>query len=275
MDKLYFLLMVVLGFEVMAMENAASLNSFDVTYQVSLGEDATRALLDVYPARDKLDAPVVIFWHGGALMQGDKQVVANLAQTLADLGVTVVAANYRLSPDVQHPAHLQDAAAAVTWVKSHIKEYDGDPAQIFLSGHSAGAYLAVQLALDPRYLAEHGLTLNDLAGVFAISPFLYVEEVAPQRPKVVWGKDPAGWLAPSVSSYVGADKPPMRLVYAEGDELWRRRQNERLAADLAGFEVDAKALMVPNRNHTSIMTKADHAEDLVVVAIYQFISGDE
>jgi acetyl esterase/lipase len=282
MDKPYVLLiaglvllMAVSGFEVMAMENSASLNSFNVTYQVPRGKDTTRAFLDIYPARDKPGAPVVVFWHGGALMQGDKQLVGNLARTLADQGVAVVAANYRLSPAVQHPAHLQDAAAAVNWVKSHIKEYGGDPAKLFLSGHSAGAYLAVQLALDSRYLAEHGLTLTDLAGVVAISPFLYVEEVAPQRPKVVWGKDPAGWLEPSVSGYVGAGKPPLRLLYAAGDEPWRRSQNERLARDLMGFEVDAQALMVPNRNHRSIMTRADHRDDPVVEAIYLFISGEE
>lgn len=275
MDKLYFLLMAVLGFEVMAVENSASLNSFNITYQAALGGDATRALLDVYQPRGKVDAPVVIFWHGGALMGGDKQVVENLAQTLADQGVAVVAANYRLSPGVQHPAHLQDAAAAVNWVKSHIKEYGGDPAKLFLSGHSAGGYLAVQLALDSRYLAGHDIALTDLTGVIAISPFLYVEEVAPQRPKVVWGEDPAGWLEPSVSGYVGVGKPPMRLLYAEGDDPWRRDQNERLASDLGGFEVDAKALMVPNRDHRSIMTSADHADDPVVDAIYRFISGEE
>ena len=257
------------------MEDSARLNGVNIRYQAEQGEDASRALLDVVQPRDQVEAPVVIFWHGGALMKGDKQGVGGLAQTLADQGVAVVAANYRLSPDVQHPAHLQDAAVAVNWVKSNIKDYGGDPAKLYLSGHSAGAYLAVQLGLDSRYLAHHGIALSDLAGVVAISPFLYVEEVAPQRPKMDWGKDPSGWLEPSVSPYVSAGKPPMRLLYAEADEPWRRRQNERLANDLAGYGVDAKTLMVPKRDHTSIMTHADNPEDPVIEAIAQFIFGQE
>jgi hypothetical protein len=130
----------------------------------------------------------------------------------------------------------------------------------------------VQLALDPRYLAAHGMMLPDITGVAAISPFLYVEEVAPVRPKVVWGKDPSGWLEPSVNRYIGRHKPSMRLIYADGDDDWRRQQNERLAAALVAVDVDAQAVMVKDRSHTTIMTSADQAEDPVVKMIYQFVS---
>jgi acetyl esterase/lipase len=205
-------------------------------------------------------------------MRGDKQLVTGLARALSSQGVVVVAANHRLSPAVQHPAHLEDAAATINWVKNHIADYGGNPQLIFLGGHSAGAYLSVQLALDPRYLAAHGMMLPDITGVAAISPFLYVEEVAPVRPKVVWGKDPSGWLEPSVSGYIGRDKPSIRLIYADGDDDWRRQQNERLAAALVAVEVDAQAVMVQDRSHTTIMTSADQVEDPVVKMIHQFVS---
>ena len=270
--KIIALLLAGLGHNAMAMENPLLIKSFNVAYQPAQGDDPTRALLDVYRLADAVNAPVLLFWHGGALMRGDKQLVTGLARALAEQGIVVVAANHRLSPAVQHPVHLQDAAAAANWVKKHIADYGGNPQLIFLGGHSAGAYLSVQLTLDPRYLAAHGIMLTDIAGVAAISPFLYVEEVAPVRPKVVWGKDPSGWLEPSVSGYIGRHKPSMRLIYADRDDDWRRQQNERLAAALVAVEVDAQAVMVQDRSHTTIMTSADQVEDSVVKMIYQFVS---
>ena len=272
MVKLMALLLAGLGNSVMAMENPLLIKSCNVAYQPVQGDDPTRALLDVYRPADAVHAPVLLFWHGGALMRGDKQLVTGLARALAEQGIVVVAANHRLSPAVQHPVHLQDAAVAVSWVKNHIADYGGNPQLIFLGGHSAGAYLSVQLAFDPRYLAAHGMMLPDITGVAAISPFLYVQEVAPVRSKVVWGKDPSGWLEPSVSGYIGRDKPSIRLIYADGDDDWRRQQNERLAAALVAFDVDAQAVMVQDRSHTTIMTSADQAEDPVVEMIYQFVS---
>ena len=273
MKTLLYWFAVVITFEVLAMEEPAS--DFNVAYQVSLGSDPTRALLDVYAPGGASGVPVLIFWHGGALSAGDKQVVRRLAQALVGQGILVVAANYRLSPEVRHPAHLEDAAAAVHWVMNSIENYGGDPNQIFLSGHSAGGYLAVQLALDPRYLERHSLGGSDITGVAAISPFLYVEEVAPKRPKIVWGDDPSGWIEPSVRDYVGPGKPSIRLIYAEDDAPWRRRQNERLAKDLTGFSVDAKAEQVLARDHLTIMSEANHASDPVVNAIARFIQHGE
>jgi hypothetical protein len=64
----------------------------------------------------------------------------------------------------------------------------------------------------------------------------------------------------------------MRLIYADGDDDWRRQQNERLAAALVAVEVDAQAVMVQDRSHTTIMTSADQVEDPVVKMIHQFVS---
>jgi acetyl esterase/lipase len=274
MIKIMALLLAALGNNVMAKESPLLSKRLDIAYQPAQGGDPTRALLDVYQPTGAVNAPVLVFWHGGALMRGDKQLVTGLALALASQGVVVVAANHRLSPAVQHPVHLEDAAAAVNWVKIHIADYGGNPQLIFLGGHSAGAYLSVQLALDSRYLAAHDMALPDIAGVAAISPFLYVEEVAPVRSKVVWGSEPSGWLAPSVTPYIGSGKPPMRLIYAQADDDWRRKQNERLATALAAVKVDARAAMVLARDHTTIMTRADEAADPVVKLIYQFVTGD-
>lgn len=129
---------------------------------------------------------------------------------------------------------LEDAAAAVAWTVKNITSHGGDPTRVFIGGHSAGAYLAAQLSLDPSYLRAHGLDLSDIRGTVPISPFLYVDEVASDRPKTVWGIDEAVWREASVKPYIGSGKPSMLLIYADGDDDWCREQNERLKMELEG-----------------------------------------
>ena len=64
-------------------------------------------------------------------------------------------ASYRLTPSVMHPAHVQDAATATAWVVDNIAPYGGDPENVYVAGHSAGAYLAALLTLDPTHLGAH------------------------------------------------------------------------------------------------------------------------
>lgn len=229
--------------------------------------------LDVLMPMGATNAPVIVFFHGGALQAGDKSTGELLASTLVAEGIGVVTANYRLSPGVMDPAHLEDATAAFAWTTRHIAEYGGDPDRVFVGGHSAGAYLAALMTLDPSYLKTHGLTLSAIRGALPVSPFLYVEETARDRPKTVWGTDEQVWLAASVSPYVGAGKPPMRLIYADGDDDWRRAQNERLKTALSNAGSMVDAVEIADRTHTSIMLKMGEPGDATVKQIAAFIKA--
>ena len=229
--------------------------------------------LDVFMPEGVANAPVVVYFHGGALQAGTKAIGEGLARQLAARGIGLVTANYRLSPAVMHPAHMEDATAAFAWTKKHIASYGGDPHRVFLSGHSAGAYLAALMALDPSYLEAHGLGLSDVRGVVPISPFLYVEDpdVAPRRPKTVWGTDPEVWLQASVTPYVGAGKPPALLIYADGDDAWRREQNQRLAAELSAKGNKAMAIEIADRTHGSVNSKMADDDDPGMRKVAEFV----
>jgi len=231
-----------------------------------------RDLLDIYMPEGSALAPVVVFFHGGALMEGDKDHGAFLARRLVPAGVGVVSANYRLSPAFAHPTHLQDAAAAVAWVLENIADYGGDPDQVFVTGHSAGAYLAAVLALDPGLLGMHSLGLDAIAGSLPISAFLYVEETAKDRPKSVWGEDPAVWLQASVTPHIAPGKGRMLLIYADGDADWRKAQNERLATEMQAHGNSAITTEeVTGRDHTTILTALNEADDQVGALMLEFI----
>lgn len=232
-----------------------------------------RDKLDVHMPDGAENVPVIVYFHGGGLLFGDKSMGDPVAERLLPLGIGLVSANYRLSPAVQHPAHVQDAATAFAWVAGHIAAYGGNPDALYAAGHSAGAYLAVLLAIDPAYLAERQIGAGALRGAIPISPFLYVEETAPERPMTVWGTDPDDWLAASVTPHIGPGKPPMLLLYADGDDDWRRAQNERLAASLQAEGNDVQAEELPHRDHRTLIEKINAPDDLVGPRIRAFVTG--
>lgn len=112
-----------------------------------------RCVLDVYYPENGSGSQVVVWFHGGGLVGGEKHIPSELQNK----GICVVGVNYRLSPKAQHPAYIEDAAAAVAWTVDNIARYGGDPSKIIVAGHSAGGYLTLMLALDKDYLGRHGI----------------------------------------------------------------------------------------------------------------------
>ena len=124
-----------------------------------------RCKLDVYYPVDKKDFPTIVWFHGGGLEGGGKHI----PQELMNRGFAVVAVNYRLSPKAKNPAYIEDAAAAVAWTFNHIEEYGGSKDKIFVSGHSAGGYLALILAMDKKYMEAYGADADKVAAYLPVS----------------------------------------------------------------------------------------------------------
>lgn len=145
---------------------------------VQYGKDAKQAL-NVYRSAAEAQGqllPVVIWVHGGGWRNGDKDNRAgvHLCQTWAKADFVVVGLDYRLTPAVVHPAHVEDVAAGIAWVQNNISNYGGDPQRVFLLGHSAGAHLVALVATAPNYLQTHHLSPKSaLAGVMAIDTASY------------------------------------------------------------------------------------------------------
>ena len=213
--------------------------------------------LDLYVPAGSAAAPVIFSIHGGALTQGDRSEEVFVGRRFAAAGYVTAVISYRLSPQVSHPGHIQDVAAAFAWVKRNIRQYGGDPDRIIVIGHSAGAYLGMLLATDSRYLAAHELSPHDIKGIVPVSGFFWVEKpgVAPDRPKDVWGPDPKIWVEASPVRYLRADLSPVLLIYTDGDEQWRQKQNLDMAAALrSAGNKDVAVRRVDGRTHMSVWT---------------------
>ncbi|MCE5387999.1 MAG: alpha/beta hydrolase [Acidithiobacillus sp.] len=153
----------------------------DIPYQ-----SQARGHLDVYTPlpRDGYPKPaggypVVLFLFGGAWDSGSRQEYKFVGEALAARGIVVVIPNYRLYPEVRYPSFLQDNARAVAWTYANIGQYGGNIHDFYLMGHSAGAYNAAMLVLDPRWLAAVGLKPDifqgwiGLAGPYNFYPITY------------------------------------------------------------------------------------------------------
>lgn len=110
--------------------------------------------------------PAVLFFYGGTWRRGERAEYRFVGEALASRGILTLIADYRLYPEVRWPSFLEDSAAATRWVlrSARAQGLPLDPARLHLMGHSAGAYNAAMLALDPRWLGTQGLEPSQLAG---------------------------------------------------------------------------------------------------------------
>jgi arylformamidase len=132
--------------------------------------------LDVFMPEGGGRNPVQVYIHGGYWHFGDKAECSYVALGFSAAGVITVPINYGLAPEVRIGEQVRQCAAALRWVRDNIAEYGGDPEQIHVTGHSAGAHLAVMLATrDPDSGASPlppGLVRSvcALSGIYDLEP---------------------------------------------------------------------------------------------------------
>ena len=180
-------------------------------------------VLDVRVPVGETNFPTVVWLHGGGLTGGSRHFIP-----LSDGKIAQVAVEYRLlgKDAARGEDCIEDAAAAVAWTFAHIAEYGGDPARIYLCGKSAGAYLSMMVGMDGRWLAAHGLSNRDLAGIVAVSG----QATKHFNVRKFSGDDDPQYL-PKIDglaplAHVSKDIPPIVSVCGEPPYEWKCRAEE-------------------------------------------------
>ena len=219
----------------------------DISYRPAATDAyaAERCKLDLYYPTDSTGYATIVYFHGGGLRSGDK----HFPDAWREAGIGVVAANYRLHPNVQNPTYTEDAAAAVAWTLQHIADYGGDPRRVFVAGHSAGGYLALMVGLDTTYLAAHNLHPDSLAGLLPFSGHTITHFTPRQERGLAWNHVVVDRYAPI--AHLRPTAPPIWLVtgdrerelygrYEETAYFWRMLQlsghPRAYLHELAGFD---------------------------------------
>jgi acetyl esterase/lipase len=230
-----------------------------------------RCVLDLYLPEGK-GFPTLVWFHGGGLTEGtwNSPFTAGIATALARSGIAVVSVGYRLSPMVTFPAYIEDGAAAFAWVHRHIAGYGGDPRTVFIGGHSAGAYLALMVGLDPGYLARHQLTPDAIAAIVAVAGQTlthYTIRIERGLPKETIIADAAAPL-----HHVRKDSRPVFALVAERDMAMRVEENQLLVAALkAAGNRDASYFFAAGRDHGSIAGAMAKPDDPVAAEVVAYV----
>lgn len=228
-------------------------STYRVEPNVAYGEEA-RQRLDVYlPTDATTDAPLVVFFYGGSWSRGSRSDYRFVGEALASAGIVTVAADYRLSPQVQWTAILEDCAAATGWAFAHAARLGASPRRMYLMGHSAGAYNAAMLALDSRWLARVGRQPGDLAGWIGLAgpyDFLPIRDPATQR-AFGWPDTPAD--SQPVAHVSPAAPPCLLLAPREDGTVDPVRNTLGLAARLRRAGVRVQAELLDGVNHVTIV----------------------
>lgn len=218
---------------------------------------APRQRLDVYqPIGGPTGAPIAVFFYGGSWSSGSKDDYRFAGEALASRGIVTVVADYRLSPDVRYPTFLEDCALAVRWARGEAAGLGANPARLHLVGHSAGAYNAAMLALDPRWLGGVGLGRADLAGWVGLAgPYDFLP-IGLRDVQVAfdWPSTPADSQPLFHARRLQGGAPPALLLAARSDLLVDPQRNTvSLAAALRERRATVQTELFDRVSHTTLM----------------------
>jgi len=220
---------------------------------IAYGTD-DRQKLDVYAPEGSASAlnPVLIFFHGGAWRDGEREGYGFLGRAFASRGFVTVIADYRKSPQVRFPAFVDDTAAAIAWVHANIGKHQGNKDRIFLMGHSAGAHIAMMTALDPRYLKAQGLGTDVIKGVIGLAgPYDFLP-LTTDSSKIALGQWPDLTETQPIT-YARANAPPLLLLTGDKDSVVKPRNSKILSARIAELGGKQQLKIYPAVDHADII----------------------
>ncbi|MEB2334969.1 MAG: alpha/beta hydrolase [Anaerolineaceae bacterium] len=247
-------------------ENEAALpsNEFDSSKLGTVEQDVTYCTMDgvalkmdvYYPSENTGRFAVTMFVHGGGWSSGDKSKGAGVAELpeLQKAGFLAVSVNYRLAPDYEFPAMIEDVKCAVRSLRAHADKYNLDPNRIGVFGGSAGGHLVSMLGVtDESAGFDVGEYLGQSSRVQAVvdmfGPADLTANIANDSETVQNAFGNFDLALASPVTYVSADDPPFLILHGEKDPLVPISQSEELLAKLQAAGVPAELVRVANAAH--------------------------
>lgn len=257
----------------------------NLNYNPASDSDPVLNAFDLYLPEGKTNFPILLFIHGGGWQGGDKvyEGIEKIVNICVDQGIGVMSPNYRLSPAIRHPRHIQDVAMAFAWLHANAARYGADPNRIFVAGGSTGGHLAALLALDERYLKAHNLSPKMIQGVMLYSGIYdlanFPEALVTRRKQLIFGtSDYQTTRDASPAIYVGKlgqETPPFLIAYTDNDNFDLGEQARSLYSLFLQYGLRAELLEQPGRVHATktsgIWERLEGTDDVLGAAIDRFL----
>jgi arylformamidase len=276
MKKTSFISTLLLSF-IFILNSEAAVQK-DIPYSSEVHELKT---LDIYKPDSNSSGrklPVLIHIHGGGWKTGDKKIQRKHGDFYSSKDIIFININYRLTPEVQHPSHVNDCAEAVAWVFNNIEQLGGDKNRIFISGHSAGAHLAALLGTDTSYLSKHNIQVSKLAGVIPIDTASFDllsrrnERFVKKLVDNAFGTDKALLKSASPIHHIMNNQTyPTFLIFASGKRNSAINQSQELSLKLREAGANAQAIVVDNYNHRDMNLGMREIDGPISTEILEFI----
>lgn len=238
--------------------------------------DLNECMLDMYlPDTDAF--PVFIYFHGGGLESGSRKKYG-FCKALAEKGIAVLSADYRMYPTAVFPDFIKDAAAVVAWAHSNMQDY-GKVTNIFVGGSSAGAYLSQMLCFDKEYLAAYGIDSDSLGGYLhdagqPTTHFNVLRERGVDTRRVIIDE-----AAPIYHIVGNRDYAPMQIIVSDNDMQNRLEQTYLLISTLKHFKYSEDKLdfrVMKDSTHCSYVRKQNSCGEWIFAnMIYEFIASKD
>jgi len=239
---------------------------------------ADRNLLDVFvPEIASSARPVLMFVHGGAFIRGNKRMPGlpfydNIMLWAAKNGFVGVNITYRLAPEFPWPAGVEDTAMAVQWVSDNIGARGGDPAQIYLMGHSAGAVHVASYVSHPEFYKVKGGGLKGAIMTSGIFDLTATPLADPER--AYFGDDASRYAEQSSLKGLIRTDIPLMAVAAELDPPGFVKQFDILKeAACKRSSGCARMIMLPQHSHMSEVYSINTADTRLTSEILDFVKS--
>lgn len=217
--------------------------------------------LNVFYPKKSENLPVMIFLYGGSWKSGKKEIYNFLGSRMARRDVVTVIADYPLSPDYQVDDMVKVAAQAALWTKNNISKYGGDPDEIFISGHSAGAHLAAVLATNNKHFEALGEE-NPIKGAVLIDPagldmHWYLSDYPEEGKKYMkaFTEDPDFWEAYSPINYLERQSIPLLILEGERTYPSISTSIDRFLEEAEEQEFEISYEFYPHKKHIPMITQ--------------------
>lgn len=216
--------------------------------------DTTHHLaLDVYTPAHPEHAPVVVYFYGGSWMHGRREWFRWMGESLAAQGVVAMIADVRLWPLTRMDGFLHDAAGAVRWAHDHATEFGGDPAHLFVMGHSSGGQIAAMLAMDKQWLDGVGMSPRDLAGFIGVAgtyDFIPFDE---KEFYEMFGHSAKEQARSQPINFVDGDEPPTLVLQGAKDTVVYPKEALSLQARYQAHGESLELRIYPNVGHEGLL----------------------